>query len=225
MNASSTTERKVECTEKRCLRLGAMAQSYKMINPMKHTSKTLLLALALGGVGSITPYAQDAGSPPPPNSPPPHHQRGPQGGENGARPRHPASPLVAALDANGDGIIDATELANATEALKKLDKNGDGKLTPDEYRPARPMPPGGPNGQGQPPGPQGAAPRMHRLPPPQGGQLDAGQPPRPPVGESFAGQPLPPPPGAERDGGPRPPRTDADRASAPQPPPGPVGAE
>lgn len=53
-------------------------------------------------------------------------------------PRLPASPLVTALDLNGDDIIDADELTKAGESLKKLDKNGDGKLTPDEIRPARP---------------------------------------------------------------------------------------
>jgi hypothetical protein len=53
-------------------------------------------------------------------------------------------PIVAALDPNGDGIIDATEIANASAALKKLDKNGDGKLTPEEYRGQRPGGPGGP---------------------------------------------------------------------------------
>ena len=47
----------------------------------------------------------------------------------------PASPIIAALDTNHDGIIDAEEIAHAAEALKTLDKNHDGKLTPDEYRP------------------------------------------------------------------------------------------
>jgi hypothetical protein len=45
---------------------------------------------------------------------------------------------MQALDANTDGIIDEKEIANATMALKKLDKNGDGKLNPEELRPPRP---------------------------------------------------------------------------------------
>ena len=45
---------------------------------------------------------------------------------------------MAALDVNHDGVIDASEIANAVAALKTLDKNQDGKLTQDELRPARP---------------------------------------------------------------------------------------
>lgn len=62
------------------------------------------------------------------------------------------NPLFAALDANGDGVIDAAELANAPAALRKLDRNGDGKLTEDEVRPAFPGRggPGGPGGRGGP---------------------------------------------------------------------------
>jgi Ca2+-binding EF-hand superfamily protein len=56
--------------------------------------------------------------------------------------RPPQPPLVKALDANGDGTIDANEIANAPAALKALDTNSDGKLTQDELRPA--MQRGGP---------------------------------------------------------------------------------
>ena len=91
-------------------------------------------------------------------------------------PRPPLPLIVKALDANGDGVIDAAEIANARAALKALDKNGDGVLTPDEFigkRPGHgphgghgpnsgngneaggPPPedgPGGPGGGGPPPG-------------------------------------------------------------------------
>ncbi len=64
---------------------------------------------------------------------------GPQPGLGGAGPqagfRPPKHPLNAALDANGDDVISAEEIENAVAALKKLDKNGDGKLTSDELRP------------------------------------------------------------------------------------------
>jgi len=56
---------------------------------------------------------------------------------NGERQGHrPPSPLMAALDTDKDGTLSADEIANAAESLKTLDKNGDGQLTPDEYRPA-----------------------------------------------------------------------------------------
>lgn len=59
----------------------------------------------------------------------------------------PPMPLLAALDLNKDGIIDADEIAKASESLKKLDKDGDGKITPAEYRPHPPGGPGGPGGR------------------------------------------------------------------------------
>ncbi len=82
--------------------------------------------------------------------PPPGRDGGGFGGGGGGESfRPPMHPLEMALDANGDGIIDAKEIANAVAALKKLDKNGDGVLTEDEYRPARPGGGfGGPGGQG-----------------------------------------------------------------------------
>jgi hypothetical protein len=88
----------------------------------------------------------------------------PQGQPGGQSGRPPMPPTVAALDANHDGTIDETEIANAPAALRTLDKNSDGKLTMDEFRPARPGGQGGPGpaGQGMPGagGPGGAHPRM-----------------------------------------------------------------
>jgi len=54
-------------------------------------------------------------------------------------------PVFAALDSDRDSVISAEELKLTSESLKRLDKNGDGKLTEDELRPAR-----GPEGQGGP---------------------------------------------------------------------------
>jgi len=76
--------------------------------------------------------------------------KGPPGGGPGGGPADRgmfrAFPVHAALDANGDGVIDAEEIKNAAAALRKLDKNGDGKLTDDEVRPQ--FGPGGPGGRG-----------------------------------------------------------------------------
>lgn len=63
-------------------------------------------------------------------------------------------PLFAVLDANHDGVIDEKEIKHAAEAPTKLDKDGDGKITPMEIRPPRPegMPgPGAARGPGGPP--------------------------------------------------------------------------
>jgi hypothetical protein len=92
----------------------------------------------------------------------------PGGGTNGPPPgfdkkHHPPTPIIDALDVNKDGVIDAAEIANAPDELLTLDKNGDGQLTPDEYRPPRPPgdgpPPGGPDGPGDGNGPGGDAPK------------------------------------------------------------------
>jgi Ca2+-binding EF-hand superfamily protein len=61
----------------------------------------------------------------------------------------PPSPVINALDKNSDGVISASEIANAPAALLTLDKNGDGQLTRDELRP----PP--PSNASNPPGDEG----------------------------------------------------------------------
>jgi len=74
---------------------------------------------------------------------------GPQGGQEGQQQgghRSPPCPVVAALDENRDHVISADEIQNAAQALKSLDRNNDGKLTPDEFAP-RPPQGGGPNGR------------------------------------------------------------------------------
>ena len=76
---------------------------------------------------------------------PPGAQPGPGGGPQGRGmgPGMMMSPLLAALDADGDGELSAKEINSAVAALKKLDKNGDGKVDREEMGP-----PFGPPGQG-----------------------------------------------------------------------------
>jgi len=115
---------------------------------IKTITKATLGLLALGVSGWMI-IAQDSGNETP-NHPGPPPGEGP-GGPGG--PRHhrpPPPPLFAALDANHDGVIDENEIANASAALKTLDKNGDGKLTMDELMPPRPP---WREGAGRPPGP------------------------------------------------------------------------
>jgi len=102
---------------------------------MKKQTKALLLTMALVG-STLSLTAQDADGPPSGGSP--HHQDSPDGPRGPGIGRRPPPPLMLALDENGDGTIDEQEIANASAALKKLDTNGDGKLTLDELRPPRP---------------------------------------------------------------------------------------
>jgi Ca2+-binding EF-hand superfamily protein len=78
-------------------------------------------------------------------------------GEGGGRPG--GDPIVAALDANGDGRIDKTELREAAMALRKLDENKDGQITAEEIRGPGGVRQGGPRdrprGGGGPPGQAG----------------------------------------------------------------------
>lgn len=69
-----------------------------------------------------------------------------------ARPSEPGRPgmpqpggdgLVRAIDADKNGEISADEIAGAADALKKLDRNGDGKITREEIGPP-PQPAGRP---------------------------------------------------------------------------------
>jgi hypothetical protein len=101
---------------------------------MKTTNKILVAALALG-VSAFVASAQDNNTDGPPG-----------GGQGMGRHRPPPPAIIGALDANHDGVIDADEIANASAALKTLDKNGDGKLTPDEFMGPRPKPPQGSGG-------------------------------------------------------------------------------
>ena len=116
--------------------------------------KLIFLALALG-VSTCLLSAQDnnqrpgGGGPGGPGGPNggPGGPGGPGGFGGPGGPRN--SPIIESLDLNHDGVIDAEELAKASESLKKLDKNGDGKLTRDEFMgkpPGRPQ--GGGEGQG-----------------------------------------------------------------------------
>jgi hypothetical protein len=140
---------------------------------MKTNMKTMLTLagmLALGTTALVV-NAQDNGGPQNDNG-----QNGPP--MRGQRPPVPA--IVAALDANHDGVIDANEIANAPAALKSLDKNGDGKLTPDEFMGPRPQRPGGP-GRSAGGNPGGDDNNMPPGPPPGGG--DGNTPHGPPPGQ------------------------------------------
>jgi hypothetical protein len=114
--------------------------SLKGTNNMKTTVRNILLTSTLA-LGALAVVAQETDEP-----------RGPGGGPGGMRQ---GPPILQALDTNKDGKLDATEIANASKALKTLDKNGDGELTQDEI--------GGPRRGGERGGPGGGP---ERRPPP-----------------------------------------------------------
>ncbi len=94
---------------------------------------------------------------------PPEGRRGPGGPPGFGGPGGPGRggpggfmamfPVMAALDADKDGELSAEEISNAPAALRKLDKNNDGKLDAAEMRPEFPRGGfGGRPGDGPPPG-------------------------------------------------------------------------
>jgi len=116
------------------------------------TKMKMMLAIMTIGATALAASAQDDGT----NAPPPGgpDQGGP--GFGGGRHHPPLPAIVRALDVNHDGNIDSNEIANASAELLTLDKNGDGKLTRDEYmgkRPGRPPQDGAGGNDGPPNGP------------------------------------------------------------------------
>ena len=68
------------------------------------------------------------------------------GGRAGRGPQ--PSPMFAAIDADGDGVITSRELRRAAAAIKSLDADGDGNITLEEASPQRGPGRGGPGGPG-----------------------------------------------------------------------------
>ncbi len=98
-------------------------------------TKHLILLGALTFGSTLLSFAQSAGG----NGNGP--TRGP-GGRAGGPP--PPNPLLALFDTNHDGVIDAAEIAAASDVLRTLDQNRDGVLNPDELRPPGGLRAGGP---------------------------------------------------------------------------------
>ena len=122
--------------------------------------KALILTLAVALPANLTLAQRPGGGPPPggiPPGPPPNQQREGggdrpprgerpprEGGDKDRRDKPPVPPLLHTLDGDHDGIISAEEIKAAPDVLKALDKNKDGKLTPNEFTIQRPdgPPPG-----------------------------------------------------------------------------------
>lgn len=63
-----------------------------------------------------------------------NRNRGNRNGTRGGNDRG-AGPILRALDTNGNGELSASEVANASASLRKLDKNNDGNIDKNELRP------------------------------------------------------------------------------------------
>ncbi len=103
---------------------------------MKKLVSTWLLLTSLG---MLTLSIAVSGATETPSSTPPSGSG--SGGDTQDRPalRGPrALGPFTLFDTDHDGTLSAEEIANASAALRKLDKNGDGKLTSGELRPSRP---------------------------------------------------------------------------------------
>ncbi|MEW6077847.1 MAG: hypothetical protein AB1724_08550 [Thermodesulfobacteriota bacterium] len=126
---------------------------------MKRMKKMIIIGALLFGPLSLPAAAQDAANLPGP-------------GTGGGSP--PSPPIFAVLDADHNSVISTEEIAQAPAALQKLDKNGDGRLTPDEYIPPRPDGPFGPPGGNR----AGAPPKQDLS---SGPADDDRRPPKPPI--------------------------------------------
>jgi hypothetical protein len=125
---------------------------------------------------ALVALATTAVAQPPEGGPP---DRGPGG--------PPHDPLRAALDTDGDHELSADEIKNAPTAVAKLDRNGDGRIDNEEFRPPRPPgPPRGDFSEARPPRgdrPEGRPPREGRRPPGDGERPEGG--PNRPSPERF----------------------------------------
>ena len=110
---------------------------------MKNT-KIMMFAVAIMMCLAATVMAQPPGGQRGGDRGGPGGERGGPGGERGGQRgggdmgrMMQMMPVLAALDADQDGVISKSEIKNAAAALKKLDKNGDGELDAEEMRPTR----------------------------------------------------------------------------------------
>jgi len=147
------------------------------------------IVLAQPAEGPACPGAKAQQKQEPANAQRPQRPERPAEAGQGRHMRRPPmfAGVMIALDTNRDGELSAEEIKAATENLKKLDKNEDGKIDRIEMRPPRPK---GKRGD------QENRP-SRRGPRPDGKRTNAKGPRGPQGPGSDQGRRMPPPPPAE----------------------------
>jgi hypothetical protein len=106
-----------------------------------------------------------------------------RGGDRQERPpMPPVPPVFAFFDADRDGELSEQEIDHAAEALARLDRNGDGRITREEMRPPkregegeRKRPPREDEPQGPPPGGRPVPPLVAALDADKDGKISAAE--------------------------------------------------
>ncbi len=60
-----------------------------------------------------------------------------RGGDRPPRPTSPMGPILDLLDRNHNGVLESEEIDQAIVVLRRMDRNGDGRLTGEEFGPRR----------------------------------------------------------------------------------------
>ena len=89
---------------------------------------------AAGEAEILALLTAEAEPPPAPETDDDEEESAEAGGDG--EPARTRIPLMAALDADGDGTVSAAEIASAPRSLRALDTDGDGRLAREELRPA-----------------------------------------------------------------------------------------
>lgn len=128
--------------------LQRLADDHTIPTPMNGETimKRLLLSMLITGLVGSFAFGQQRQPP---------GQRLREGQMRTDNRQGPLDPLEKAIDADGDGIISAEEIANASQRLKALDSDEDGTVSAEEIRTAmraafREGRTGGPGGGGAP---------------------------------------------------------------------------
>jgi hypothetical protein len=112
----------------------------------------IMIAASVAYLFSPNIFAENEGPPrgDRPGERPGAERPGGRPGGGGFSGRRPQNPVLLVLDKDRNGTLSSEEIAGASAALKTLDKNGDGQITREEFRPTQGGQGGGAPGGGGP---------------------------------------------------------------------------